>query len=67
MRCSIARMSTSPRFVGSRLTKTFSATVRSGRRLNSWKMIATPAAWAWTGCENETCSPSSSIVPPSGE
>ena len=67
VRRSMARMSTRPRLVGSRLTNTFSATVRSGRRLNSWKMIATPAACAWTGCENETCSPSSSIVPPSGE
>ena len=30
---SIARMSTRPRFVGSRFTKTFSATVRSGQEV----------------------------------
>ena len=33
MRRSMARMSTRPRFVGSRLTNTFSATVRSGQQV----------------------------------
>ena len=33
---SIARRSTIPRLTGSRPTKTFSATLRSGSRLNSW-------------------------------
>ena len=36
VRRSIAAVSTSPRRVGSRPRKTFSATVRSGSRLNSW-------------------------------
>ncbi len=44
----------------------FSAIVRSGRRLNSWNTVASPARWAWTGWWNVTGSPSSSTVPLSG-
>ncbi len=32
----------------------FSATDRSGSRLNSWKTVERPACWAWTGWPNDT-------------
>ena len=54
---SIARRSTSPRRTGSWPRNTFSATVRSGSRLNSWWMMPMPAPWASRGPRNVARSP----------
>ena len=44
----------------------FSATERSGSRLNSWKTVEMPACCACSGWLNVTCSPATSMVPASG-
>ncbi len=62
----IRAVSTRPRRRGSRPSQTFSATERSGSRLNSWKTVEMPACWACSGWLNETGSPASSMVPSSG-
>ncbi len=50
---------------GSRFRYTFSATVNPRIRLNSWKMMLTPAFWASWGSRNATSVPFSTMRPAS--
>src|SRR5436305_1277015 len=46
--------------------KTFSATVRSGKSVGSWNIMAMPAAFDWAVVSKTTSTPSMSTRPPSG-
>ena len=61
----MARRSTSRPRRGSRPRNTFSATVRSGSRLNSWNTVDSPATCAWVGWWNSTGVPPIATVPAS--